>query len=123
VTVPWKLGKKPYIEQEKRTAKKAGARPQLNSGRTWSGKGDVRQSSPVGHLLIDNKTTETMSVRFSRDDFIKLEKQANRTPPGCSPMFQIDIAGLRTVWISERLWDETMKYIMLLEAELAANGS
>lgn len=120
---PWKPdARQAYAKQEARTAKKPGARPQINSGRTWSSLRDVQQDSPLGRVLIDNKTTEAMSYTITETDWKALKRDANRTPPGCSPALQIDIRGLRLFTVEEDLWDETMNYIRLLEAKLADLG-
>lgn len=116
---PWQRATSPeYARQEKRTAKKPGARAQLNSGRTWSGLRDVRQASPVAHVLIDNKTTDEKSYRITKDDWESLKRDANRTPPGCLPAFQLDISGTRLMVIDDDHYDEIIKYIMLLEGRL-----
>lgn len=107
---PWSKDEKPkYQKQEARTAKKAGARPQLNSGRTWSGLRDVLRITAVGRVLIDNKTTDKRSYKISldgKDGWLALKRDANRTPPGCLPGFQIDIQNVRLVVIEEDLFDE-----------------
>jgi hypothetical protein len=119
MSTPWERATAPkYARQEKRTASKPGARPQLNSGRTWSSLRDVKQKSPVGHILIDNKTTEATSYRITKDDFKALKRDANRTPPGCVPAFQIDIQDLRLLVIEDSMWDEVLDYIRLLESRL-----
>lgn len=113
---PWeRVREQPYAKQEKRTAKKPGARPQINSGRTWSSLRDVIQDSPLGRILIDNKTTEASSYRITREDFMALKRDANRTPPGCLPGLQIDIQDLRLMVIEDGLWDEILNYIRELE--------
>ena len=119
MTTPWRRVTEPkYAKQEKRSAKKQGARAQVNSGRTWSSLRDVKQSSPVGHLLIDNKTTDAESYRITKTDFKALTRDANRTPPGCHPALQIDIQELRLMVVDEGLWDEILNYIRLLESML-----
>lgn len=121
---PWDRVTKPkYAEQEKRTAKKHGARPQVNSGRTWSSLRDVKQASPVGHLLIDNKTTDAESYRVTKADFKALIRDANRTPPGCHGALQVDIQELRLMIVQEGLWDEILNYIRYLEAVVNAVDS
>lgn len=109
--IPWKLGKKkPYEKQEERTAKKKGARRQLNSGRVWSGLRDVKRIVGKRTFLYDNKTTSTRSYSLTAEEFNRLKRDANRTPPGCIPVLQIDFTGggtvLRLVVIEEDLFDE-----------------
>jgi hypothetical protein len=119
MSTPWNRAKEQrYAKQEKRTSKKPGARAQINSGRTWSSLRDVVQDSPFGRMLIDNKTTEARSFTIKDDDWISLKRDANRTPPGCSPAFQIDIRDLRLLVIEDSLWDEIVKYARTLEGKL-----
>jgi hypothetical protein len=120
---PWEQVKESRSQrQEKRTGKKPGARQQINSGRTWSSKGDATWDSPIGRLLIDNKDTEDFSYRITEDDWDKLKKQANQTPPGCQPGLQIDIRNLRLLVIEEATYDEIVKYILMLESRLENAG-
>jgi len=120
---PWQQVKESRSQlQEKRTARKPGARSQINSGRTWSSKGDVVLNSPIGRILIDNKDTEDASYRITEDDWRKLKKQANQTPPGCQPGLQIDIRNLRLLVIEEATYDEIVKYILTLESRLENAG-
>jgi hypothetical protein len=123
VRTPWQRVTDPaYAKQEKRTAKKHGARPQVNSGRTWSSLRDVKQESPLGYVLIDNKTTEASSYRITKPDFMALSRDANRTPPGCHPALQIDIQDLRLIVFHEGFWDDVVDYIRLLESKLDAQN-
>lgn len=69
-------------------------------------------------MLIDNKTTEAQSFTISLKDWLPMKRDANRTPPGCSPAFQIDIRGTRLMLVEEDLWDEALNYIRLLESML-----
>jgi len=115
MSVPWRLGKKkPYEKQEARTAKKDGARPQLNSGRRWDGKGDVKRLTKFGTFLYDNKTRGVGGFTLTARDFLKLKKQANSTPPGCMPVFQVDLKStdetklIRLVIIEEDVFDEML---------------
>jgi hypothetical protein len=120
---PWEKAKEQrYQAQERRTSRKAGARPQINSGRTWSSLRDVKQSSPFGTVLIDNKTTEAESYRITKPDFKALRRDANRTPPGCHPALQIDIQDLRLFVIEDDLWDEILNYVRVLETMLDERG-
>jgi hypothetical protein len=117
MSTPWDRVTAPkYVKQEKRTARKDGGRAQVNSGRTWSSLRDVKQKSPVGHILIDNKTTDAESYRVTKSDFKALVRDANRTPPGCHAALQIDIQDLRLMVIEEGLWDEILNYIRLVES-------
>jgi hypothetical protein len=112
MSLPWKLGKKPYEKQETRTAKKAGARQQPNSGRGRR-KGDVIRVTPYGTFLYDNKGRGHRGYHLSAGDFLKLKKQANQEPPGCIPVFQIDLElphskPVRLVVLEEDVFDELL---------------
>lgn len=106
--LPWKPSKqKGYEKQEARVSKKPGARAQLNSGRTWSGRGDVRHNVPMGEMLIDCKDhSKSKSYRITEQDWTDLKSMAHKTPPGCNPMLQLDIGKHSLVVIEESLWDE-----------------
>lgn len=118
---PWKdKGEKPWLKQERREGKKAGARPQLNSGRTWSGLLDVKRkiSELFGSLLIDTKTTQARSYSISldgKDGWKALKIAANRT--GCVPALQIDLPEASLMVIELELWDEIQKYMLAVEVE------
>lgn len=89
--LPWRMGKKkPYEKQEERTSKKKGGRKQLNSGRTWSALRDVKRKVGDATYLYDNKTTTSRNYTLTKDEFMSLIRDANRTPPGCRPVLQID---------------------------------
>lgn len=119
MSTPWdKAKEQKYAKQEKRVGKKPGARQQFNSGRKWNGLRDVLQASPVAHVLIDCKDTDDKSYRITVDDWTKLKRDANRTPPGCLPALQLDISGLRLMVIEDRHYDEIINYIRVLEGRL-----
>jgi hypothetical protein len=102
--LPWKRSSKSGSQkQEERISKKPGARPQLNSGRTWSGRGDVR----LGDMLIDAKDHSlSKSYRITEGEWNQLKRMAHKTPPGCNPMLQLDVGRFHLVVIEESLWDE-----------------
>ena len=108
---PWKAKSTPaYLEQERKEAKKPGARLQVNSGRTWSGLRDVIRQSVVGALLIDCKTGANgplKSYRLTEDEWRDLRRDANRTPPGCYPVLRIDIGPYKLMVIEDEMWEET----------------
>jgi hypothetical protein len=116
---PWKrVTEQKYAEQEKRTAKNQSGRRQPNSGRLWHSRRDVVLSNPIGKLLIDNKGTEAESFRIERNEWKKLRRDSNRTPPGCSPGMQIDIQDEHLMVIGLDFYDELCRYILHLEAEV-----
>lgn len=116
---PWSQKKEQgYVRQERRTASRPGARSQINSGRTWSSLRDVRLDAILGHLLIDNKDAPKGSYRLTDDEWMALKRDANRTPPGCSPAFQIDLgARIRLLVIEEDFWNDLLDYIRRLEGD------
>lgn len=76
----------------------------------------MKLKSPLGMILIDNKTTETASsYRITGDDWRALRRDANRTPPGCHPALQIDIDEIRLLVVEEGFWDDVVDYIRHLE--------
>lgn len=120
---PWKKAiRQRYEKQELRTAKKPGARAQINSGRVWHSLRDVSVKTVLGRLLIDNKTTEARSYTISldgKDGWNALKRDANRTPPGCSPGFQIDIREISLIVLEEQWFDDLLDYTRVLEERLA----
>lgn len=119
-STPWEQAKeRRYAEQEKRTASKEGGRPQRNSGRVWHSLRDVTLKSFLGKLLIDNKTTEAKSYTITRSDWEALKRDANRTPPGCLPVLQIDIQSLSLIVFEEGTWDEIVRHVLLLEKKVS----
>jgi hypothetical protein len=116
MATPWERAKQQrYEKQERRTGKMPGARPQVNSGRIWSSLRDARIDSFIGRLLIDNKSTENKSYSISRDDWLALKRDANRTPPGCLPALQIDIQDVHLMVFELSTWDELVEYVLTLE--------
>jgi hypothetical protein len=115
MNVPWKKDETPeYVKAEKRQANRPGARPQLNSGRTWSGLRDVIERSPIGVLLIDNKTGRygpLKSFRVSEAEWETMRRDANRTPPGCHPILRVDCGKYKLMVIDENTWDLAMGMI------------
>ena len=115
MTVPWKKDEIPeYVKAERRQAKRPGARKQVNSGRVWSGLRDVVERSPIGVLLIDNKTGKNgpvKSFRVSEDGWAAMKRDANRTPPGCHPVLRVDCGPYKLMVIEESVWDLAMKKI------------
>lgn len=111
--LPWKLGKKkPYEKQEARTAKKPGAKAQVNSGRVWSALRDVKRTVRGKTYLYDNKTTSSHRYTLSLEEFQILKRDANRTPPGCIPVLQIDFQNgerlVSLVVVEESVFDDLL---------------
>lgn len=103
--------------QESRLAKLPGGRQQVNSGRTWFSKRDVR----LGGFLVEARTTSKRSYSISADEFETLTKDALGTPPGQLPAMQIDFEGdvplhLFVMRLNDHLDREA--YIASLEAKL-----
>ena len=116
---PWIRARKSNSAQQEQRFARGRGRQQPNSGRRWHSPGDVTLNSFIGRILVDNKThdnPEKQSYRITRDEWLKLRTQANRTPPGCSPALQIDIQELHLLAMELDLWDEIVEYVMRLEA-------
>lgn len=99
---PWKDKEPAYVTAEKKQAKRPGARPQLNSGRTWSGKGDVIEAG----LMIDNKTGKDgplNSYRITNKYWTQMKKDANRT--GLDPALRLDIGSHELIVVDQATWD------------------
>lgn len=89
LTTPWDAAKSVRgrsRRQEERLAKLPGGKKQINSGRSWISKRDVR----LGGFLVEARTTEKASYAINRDEFIEIERNAIGTPPGQLPAVQID---------------------------------
>jgi hypothetical protein len=119
VDSPWERSLKSRSkQQEERTAKMPGARPQVNSGRIWSSLRDNKLTSFIGMFLIDNKThddLEKQSYRIDYNEWKSLRRDANRTPPGCLPALQIDLQDISLFVIELSTWEEIQRYVMNLE--------
>jgi hypothetical protein len=116
---PWKQAKANLKSrrQESRLAKLPGGRAQVNSGRTWFSKRDVR----LGGFLVEARTTAKGSYTISRDEFLHVQRDALGTPPGQLPAMQVDFEGevplhLFVMRLSDHLDREA--YIATLEAKL-----
>ena len=88
---PWKQARENQRSrrQEERLGKLPDGRPQVNSGRTWWSKRDVR----LNGFLVEARTTDSASYTISRVEFEKLTRDAFGTPPGQLPAMQIDFEG------------------------------
>lgn len=107
---PWeKKETQAYVAQEKRQAKRPGARRQLNSGRLWHSLRDVVERTVVGSMLVDCKTGKDgplKSYRITEKEWSALKRDANRTPPGCYPSLRLDLGRHKLLVIEEEMWDE-----------------
>ena len=119
---PWQRGRKKSRskEQEERTSRMRGARPQVNSGRIWSSLRDNTLTTFVGSFLIDNKTTERAneSFRIERKKWLELRRDANRTPPGCLPGLQVDLQDVHLLVVEVAAWEAVERYVIALEDKL-----
>lgn len=88
---PWQQARenRKSQRQEERLAKLPNATKQINSGRTWFSKRDVR----LGGFLVEARTTGARSYSISKNEFEKLTREAFGTPPGQLPGMQIDFEG------------------------------
>jgi hypothetical protein len=112
VKAPWgQSSKQAYQKQEARISAKPGARAQINSGRTWKSLRDVVEQTPLFHILFDCKGPkvegEETTFKLEPKKWRELRRDANRTPPGCVPGYQLDLApDVRLVVIDEATWDD-----------------
>jgi hypothetical protein len=88
LTTPWRqaTGNQRSQRQERRLAKEPGGKKQINSGRHWVSKRDVR----LNGYLVEARTTEKKSYSISRKEFEDITRDALSTPPGQLPGLQID---------------------------------
>lgn len=84
--------------QERRIADLPDGKKQVNSGRQWHSKRDVR----LGGFLVEARTTDAQSYRVEKKEFETITRQAVGTPPGCLPAMFIEIDGLRLVVTREQ---------------------
>ena len=118
---PWKQARanQKSARQEKKLAAEKGGRQQVNSGRLWWSKRDVR----LNGFLVEARTTESASYTISKVEFAKLTRDAFGTPPGQLPAMQLDFDGPEPMRLFVmRLEDHQyfMERIAMLEAELDA---
>jgi hypothetical protein len=101
--VPWKQAKEKqaYQRQEERLSSSPGARAQVNSGRTWFSKRDVRQNG----FLIEARTTQAGSYTIKEAEWEKISKDSFGQPPGLLPAMQVDL-NEHHLWIMRQEdWD------------------
>lgn len=72
-----------------------------------------RDARVFGHFLVEARTTDAKSYRISKDEFLDIQKQAIRQPPGCLPAMSLDIDGLRLFVIREDDAEEMYREGML----------
>jgi hypothetical protein len=71
----------------------------------------------LSHVLIDNKDAPGKSYRVTEDEWAALKRDANRTPPGCTPALQIDLGKFSLMVVEEAFWDDLLDYIRTLEEQ------
>ena len=116
---PWNQAQqqKRSRRQEAGLAALPGGRAQVNSGRTWVSKRDVR----LNGFLVEARFTDKASYSISRAEFDKIVRDAIGTPPGQLPAIQLDFEGGETLSLMIiRLEDHRyfVERCALLEAEL-----
>lgn len=127
---PWDRAKaqQKSQKQEKRIGNLPGGRKQINSGRNWFSKRDVR----LGGYLVEARITDAQSYTIKKKEFEQITSEAIQTPPGMLPAMMLEIAGLRLVvtreqdhmFMEQRVGilegdiDTLMKRIQEIEAEL-----
>jgi hypothetical protein len=112
---PWSRARKTRNAlQEAALSSLRGGERQVNSGRIWRWRRDVR----LGNLLIEARTTEAKSYRIDYDEFQALTKEAYSTPPGCLPGMQIDIRDLQLICLRFTDFDAFRMHLEDLEEQL-----
>lgn len=115
---PWGRARRTQSErQERRLGKLPTGKKQINSGRHWFSKRDVR----LGGFLVEARTTGSASYTLSRPEFDKLTREAFGSPPGMLPAIQLDFENPDTLSLFVmRLEDHLAREerIALLEAAL-----
>jgi hypothetical protein len=116
LVTPWRQinDQRKSQRQEGRLAKLSGGSKQINSGRNWFSKRDVR----LNGFLIEARTTEKASYSIKKEEFENIVKNALSTPPGMLAAMQIDFPGLHLFVM--RLEDHLFfqEYVQNLLAEI-----
>lgn len=123
MTTPWEKAdaQRKARRQEDRMGKKPGAQKQVNSGRTWFSKRDVRWNG----FLVETRYTDNKTYPIERDEFKRMTSDAIRTPPGQLPAMQIDF-GEPTSTLSlfvMRLQDHEAREAYIAELEERLRGT
>lgn len=89
MSLPWKPAApgKAARRREEATARRFGGRRVVGSGSKRE-KGDLR----IGEERIEDKATAARSYRLDLDTLVKIEHEAIRTPPGCTPVLRVTLA-------------------------------
>lgn len=115
---PWDQAQQTKSQrQESRLGKLPGGRKQVNSGRHWFSKRDVR----LGGFLVEARTTGAASYTIGRPEFDAVTRQAIGSPPGMLPAFQIDFENPTTLSLFVMRLEDHMareERIANLEAEV-----
>lgn len=110
---PWNRARKTRHEaQERRLGTMEGGSRQVNSGRLWRWKRD----GILHEFLVEARTTEGKGYRITREEFLKIQKDAIQTPPGLLPSMQIDIGDDVSLFVI-RLTDFQTIYTRMLDLE------
>jgi hypothetical protein len=93
VETPWERAKAQQKSraQEKALARRPGGSRQVNSGRHWFSKRDVR----LNGFLVEARITDKDSYRIERKEFERIIKDALATPPGMLGAMVIEFQGLK----------------------------
>jgi hypothetical protein len=110
---PWTRARKSKHElQEARLGQMEGGERQVNSGRLWRWKRDGK----LHNFLIEARTTDKASYSISKEEFLKIRKEAFQTPPGLLAGMLIEIQDLRLVAVEEGAFQDSMLRLFELEA-------
>jgi len=117
---PWSRARKTRSRvQEESLGRQPGGTQQPASGRFWNRKRDgVRYE-----FLIEARTNEKTSVRsyrISYDEFKRIAREAQQTPPGLVPAMQIQILDLELFTVKKEDFFAVYERMLLLEAQVDA---
>ena len=116
LTTPWHKAKAQQRSrrQEQALANRPGGRKQVNSGRHWFSKRDVR----LNGFLVEARTTDADSYRIDKREFEKIVKDALGTPPGMLGAMFIEFPGLKLMVTKFQDHEYLMSVIGELQDEL-----
>lgn len=90
----------------------AGGQKQVNSGRFWRWKRDVK----LWNFLLEARTTTAKTYRLDSQEFLDIEKQARMTPPGMKAGIQVDFPEVSVIVIRLAEFQEMQMLIQTFAA-------
>jgi hypothetical protein len=113
---PWQQAKaqQKSQRQESRIGDMASGKKQVNSGRHWFSKRDVR----LGGFLVEARITDAKSYSVNGEEFSKLTRDAMQTPPGMLPAMALEIQGQRLIVMREEDFLFMEERVGILDSEV-----